>query len=221
MISLIGSYPWLLHVTGVFLTVFILREILTFKNIVPMKYILTPLVTMSVIAAVVLSMHYHGMSIYSVLILAGLLFALTADTLLMIVEASFLKYGLVFFLTGHFIYIAAFSTGYEFAGWHIFMLTVLAAICFVSIKHLKGKAGGLFVPASVYIIATAFMIFFAVARGAAFQETALFASAGVILFAVSDIILAVNAFIKPIPKSTVFTWLLYGPAQFFIALSCF
>jgi hypothetical protein len=43
---------------------------------------------------------------------------------------------------------------------------------------------------------------------------------GATVFVISDIVLAVSAFLSPIPHSTVFTWALYAPARLMIALSC-
>jgi uncharacterized membrane protein YhhN len=45
--------------------------------------------------------------------------------------------------------------------------------------------------------------------------------AGAVLFVISDVVLAINTFVKKIPHSTVLTWSLYAPAQLFFALSCF
>jgi len=66
------------------------------------------------------------------------------------------------------------------------------------------------------------MAFFAWGRlGASISRHTFFIALGATLFVVSDLLLAINAFIRPIPHSTVFTWSLYAPAQFLIALSCF
>lgn len=212
---------WLDEIVSAFTLIFILREYHTFRNRLHLKYFLTPLVTVCVVAAVVLSFYYYGVNRYSLLIFASLISALIADTLLMIVEADLLKYGIVFFLIGHFMYIGAFSTGYQPALWHLIPAAVLAAAGVFAFSKFKGNTRGLDTAVMVYIASITVMVFLALTGSYQSGSAKAFAAAGAVLFMFSDLILAVNAFLRPINKSTVYTWLLYGPAQMLIALSCF
>jgi uncharacterized membrane protein YhhN len=88
--------------------------------------------------------------------------------------------------------------------------------------NVKGRTNGLDMPVLVYMLLISTMVFFAINRPAeAPRRQRLLLLFGAVLFLASDTILAVNAFLSPIPHSTVFTWLTYAPAQCMIALSCF
>lgn len=217
----LNSYNYLEELIVVFAVLFIAREALTLKNNIAMKYILTPLVTVSVIAVVILSFHYNGITKYSLLIFSSLIVALIADTILMIIEVDLLKHGIIFFFAGHILYIAAFLIGYSFDWRHLIVAALLAGPVYIALKNLRGRKNGYDLPVTLYIFAIALMVFFAVIKGITMGGNSLFALYGAILFMFSDIILSINAFIRPVKNSTVYTWLLYGPAQLLIALSCF
>lgn len=85
----------------IFFVVLIAREILVYKENKTAKYLLTPLITLSIAVMVIYSFFMKGPQAYTALILLALLTALVADTLLMIIEISLLPYGLVFFLMTH------------------------------------------------------------------------------------------------------------------------
>lgn len=205
-----------------FVSIFILRELVAFLRILPLKYVLTPLVTISIFAFAMLAVRAFGMSPYTACIIAGLLFSLVADTLLMIEEIHMFIHGLIFFLLTHCCYIAAFSIGYSFVPWHGVLLAVFGALVVFFYGKIRAKKGGHAFPVLLYMSALLLMCFFAyshVRHGDATLGVLLPAAAT--LFAISDSVLAVNTFIKKIPHSTVLTWSLYAPAQFFIAVSCF
>ncbi len=205
-----------------FAAVFASREYLTYKGNLKAKYYLTPLVTLSVAAVVLASAGRHGMDAYRGLILLSLLCALVADTMLMVVEVDLLKYGILYFLAGHIFYIAAFSLDYFFLPRNIATAAAIAGACAVFLLKLKGRTGPMTVPVIMYCAVIACMLFFAVSGlNYGFDRPKVFIALGAMLFAVSDGVLAVNAFVKKIPHSTVITWALYGPAQMLIALSCF
>jgi len=206
----------------VFASVFLLREIFSFRKVLGAKYILTPLVTLSLVLLGVLSFYTAGVNRYSVLIITGLLFSLVADTLLMIEEMSFFIQGLVFFLLAHCAYIGALSLGYGFVPWHGAVAAGLAVLIAVFYWVIHRNYGEHHPWVLFYIVVLAVMCFFAYGHISGGEgRRAVLLPVGATLFFISDGVLAVNTFVKKIPHSTVLTWSLYAPAQFFIVLSCF
>jgi uncharacterized membrane protein YhhN len=205
-----------------FAAVFLLREFFTFRRVLKLKYLLTPLITTSIMPFVLLSVSIYGAGRYPILIIMGLAVSLAADTLLMVEEVNFFKHGLLFFMIAHFFYIAAFSIDYVFSPWHVSMVVfcvIAVALFYGSIVKKSGKQNPWVL---VYMVALCAMWFLAFSYISPFRGgRGILLPAGATLFVISDTMLAVNAFLKPIPHSTVLTWSLYAPAQFFIALSCF
>lgn len=208
--------------TILFLSLFAIREYVAFKRKLALKYFFTPMLTFTIISIVLLSISLKGPSVYSMLVLTALIMALIADTLLMIEEINFLKNGIIFFLISHVFYVFAFTDGYTFQSWNMGLIIFLAAASFLNIKLIKKGAGKLFIPVIIYLIVLNLMGFFAITKlnnGFGLFETSLAIGAG--MFIISDFILSINAFVKKIPHSTVYTWLFYAPAQFLFALSTF
>ncbi|MFA5519889.1 MAG: lysoplasmalogenase [Spirochaetota bacterium] len=206
--------------TALFLSLFAIREYVAYKRKLSLKYFFTPMLTFSVILIVFLSVAVKGPTVYSMLVLIALIMALIADTLLMIEEMSFLKNGLIFFLISHVFYILAFKDGYTFQAWNLGLIIFLAAASFFNIRLVKKGAGRLLIPVIIYVIILNVMGFFAITRlnsGFGLFEVSL--ATGAVMFIISDFILSINAFVKKIPHSTVYTWLFYAPAQFLFALS--
>jgi uncharacterized membrane protein YhhN len=205
-----------------FITVFILREIFTFQGIIGLKYIFTPLITSSIIGFAVLSIVHSKAKHYNIFILIGLISALIADTLLMIVEVNLLKYGIIFFLLTHIFYVIAFAKDFRFKKWNAIPLIFFSGIIITAFSLIQGKTGGLDIPVLLYMIILFSMAFFAIAEtNNGFSRETVFMLCGAILFVISDLILAVNAFLYKIPHSSVLTWATYAPAQLLITLSCF
>lgn len=215
------NVEYMIPLLALFAVLFILREFFAFRSHLAMKYFLTPLVTLSIIFFVILSFHSAGISTYSALVLTGLLLAVVADTLLMIEENNYIRHGLIFFMATHASYIAALQLNADIRGWNIaagivLLLLALGLYRFVTMKTGKGN-----LPVLVYMLLIAVTVFlsFTYLNGGTVKGPLL--AAGSVLFALSDCVLAVNQFVKKIRHSTVITWLLYAPAQLFIALSCF
>ena len=215
----INYFPTIL---SILVLVFVIRQIGTFKGINFIKYITSPLITIAVACFVVLAISQNGVSLYTVFILAGLIFSLVADTLLMIEETDLMKYGIIYFLLAHVSYIIAFSGGYTFIIWNIIPMLVLVIFIAAFFMLVKGKTGGLDIPVLIYVIIISIMVFFAIGgMNSTVNSKVVLALSGAILFLISDLVIAINAFIKKIPYSSVIVWTIYAPAQFLIALSCF
>ena len=209
---------WIVSV--IFLFVFMIRELGVIRGGRTLKYFFTPLITISVICIPLIAVDEAGLTLYNSLILVSLLFALAADTLLMVDEADLLRHGMVFFLCGHILYAGAFSIDYVFKPWNFVLLICIAAAGVFHVKRISRTAGKMKLPVAVYAMAISVMIFFAVTRlNNGITTGASMAAAGAVLFGISDYIHSKNTYLQSIENSTVFTWLFYAPAQFLIAAS--
>ncbi len=198
-----------------------LREYFAYRKVLSLKYLLTPLVTFSLILMGLAIINSRGTDTCRVLVISALLMSLVADTLLMIEEVNLLKPGIVFFMLAHIFYTAAFSGGYGFRAWNILVLLILLIFLKKSAGLFLENSGEMKVPVMAYMLVISVMVFFAVTsfnRG--FTCQGIFRSAGALLFLASDMLIAFNQFVREIPHSTVKTWALYAPAQVLMTLSC-
>ena len=208
--------------SSVFFFLFFIREYVAYKRILSLKYFFTPFLTSMLVAMMMLSVTSYGTDRYRLMILLSLLTALAADTLLMIEEISLLKNGMIFFILSHILYIGAFTADVTFKSWNIIFIIIIAVLSFLYIRVLIKTAGKMLIPVLIYILILDLMAYFAIIRlNNGITESGILLAAGSLLFMVSDLILSINAFVKTIPNSTVFTWLLYAPAQYLIVLSTF
>ncbi|HOK93411.1 MAG TPA: lysoplasmalogenase [Spirochaetota bacterium] len=200
--------------------IFLLREFVAYKRILFLKYLLTPLITAAILIFPVLSLAYNGFFLYAFLIFLSLLFALIADVLLMLEEYNYLKSGMIFFMLGHIFYVLAFSISASFMWWNLILLGFIAVVNYFYLKLMKNHAGKMFIPVLIYVLIIDTMGYFAITglnNGFGLYEISV--AAGAVLFWISDFILSINAFVRPINKSTVWTWLFYAPAQMLFAIS--
>lgn len=213
----------MLHIlSSVFILFFLIREYVAYRRYLQLKYFFTPSLTIILIIIMILSISINGADRYRVMILLSLITALAADTLLMIEEIDLLKNGMIFFIISHIFYVIAFSTGVSFKLWNLLPAAVISVPSFFYIRVLKKTAGRMLIPVIIYIVVLDCMVWFALtALSNGTSDSGIYAAAGAVIFMCSDFILSVNAFVKKIPNSTVFTWLLYAPAQFLIVLSTF
>jgi uncharacterized membrane protein YhhN len=206
----------------VFFVFFLVREFVAYKKILVLKYFFTPLLTFMLVLMMIYSISINGFDKYRVLILLSLLSALIADTLLMIEEVDLLKNGMVYFIIGHVFYVFAFSGDITFKTWNVFLMAVLAVLSFIYIKVLMKTAGKMIIPVVSYVLILDLMVYFAVTGlNNGLSTPGILVASGAVLFMISDFILSINAFVKTIPNSTVYTWLLYAPAQLLFVLSTF
>jgi len=207
-------------ISVVFFILFAVREFVAYKKILFLKYLLTPLITLCIIMIPLLGRGFTGFDNYTIFIVLSLLFALIADTLLMIEEHSYLKNGILFFMMSHVLYALAFSSHVTFRLWNVGLIILILAVNFFHLRMMKKHAGKMFLPVSIYVVVIDIMGYLAITKlnnGFGIYEISVASAA--ILFWISDFILSINAFVRPIPNSTVYTWLFYGPAQFLFALS--
>ncbi len=156
--------------------------------------------------------------VYKWLIITGLIFCLGGDVFLML-PAKYFIIGLVSFLVGHLLYIAAFVSdgGFHLAwGW----LIPFALYGIVYYRVLAPGLGKLRGPVIVYILAILTMAWQAWGRWSAVPGTgALLAAIGAALFVVSDSILAYDRFRQKFWAARIIVLTTYWAAQWLIASS--
>ncbi|MBP7736687.1 MAG: lysoplasmalogenase [Spirochaetes bacterium] len=215
----IPYFPYLIIALA---AVFTAREYVTYHEIIKLKYVFTPLVTAIIAGLVILSMHDGGITTYRVLVLSALICSIVADTMLMVVEVSLMEQGIVYFMMGHVMYIAAFSLDYDFSGWNVAVASVLLVILAMFYRGIRGAVGKLRIPILVYAVVLCTMLFFALSQfNKDFSRKEVLLIVGALLFVMSDFLLAYLSFIKPHRRESVIVWAVYAPGQFLIALSCF
>jgi len=203
-------------------SVFITREIVTYKGIRSLKYIFTPTITLLITLICVFSLNGGTIDRFKLFIVIGLLLSLIADTLLMIEEVDLMKYGIIFFLLAHISYIISFTSFFTIQLWNIIPFIVVFGGIALVFKKIKGKTDGMDIPILVYSLILGAMVFTAfILLNLDGSINTVFIVSGAVLFLVSDVILAVNGFVKEIPRASVIVWSFYAPAQLLIALSCF
>lgn len=210
----IDYFPYLL---AAFIVIFSSRELVSFKKIISLQYFLTPLVTVTIILIALLSCSYHNkMTGYSFFVLTALILSLVGDVILMNEKSNLFTHGLLFFLLAHISYIFAFSIGYEFRYWNGAVAAVLLILNLALFYKIRVRS------AFLYGLVLSTMVFFAFSGlNGGYSLKGLLLVLGAVLFFSSDTILAVDRFYRPIPHSTVVTWLLYALAQLCFALTAY
>jgi uncharacterized membrane protein YhhN len=161
-------------------------------------------------------------SIYWLLIIA-LVFGWLGDIFLMLGhEGNWFMLGLGSFLIGHIFYIILYliinKNILMFPVWGLVLLipSIFLALFFYSKIH--GKMGDLTIPTIIYLITIFTMSVCATLLLSEFNSISfLFVYLGPILFMISDGMIALDKFNKPIPKNGVYVMFTYGLAQLFIA----
>jgi len=154
---------------------------------------------------------------YNFLIMAGLLFSIVGDILLLNVVDKFL-YGLTAFLTAHIFYTIAFLIrDRRIKSWSVLFFYVLGGgMLYFLYPHL----GEMVKPVLVYVFFIITMLWRAFMQRN-YNKIAVFAYMGAMIFVLSDFILAYNRFVHTYPYAGIVTIITYWYAQYLIARSTF
>jgi uncharacterized membrane protein YhhN len=153
-------------------------------------------------------------------IIAGLVFSLVGDVLLMLPSDRFIA-GLASFLVAHVCYIAAFTSEAGFQLAPLLLAPLLVAVWLVY-RRLAPGLGSLRIPVIVYTLVIVVMAWQALARcGVVPGAGPPLAAAGALLFASSDSALALARFQGPFPGSQAVVYATYFAAQWLIAVSLY
>lgn len=155
---------------------------------------------------------------YQVAICVGLACSLLGDVFLMLPRDRFVP-GLASFLVAHAAYIVAFTTGVSLGAAPAFLLPLLG-VAILLVRLLWPSLGSLRIPVLVYTATILLMVWQAWARRWLLPTpSATLAAVGAGLFMVSDGLLALNRFGRPLPRAQVLIMTSYVAAQTLIALS--
>jgi uncharacterized membrane protein YhhN len=179
-------------------------------------YVFRPL-TM-VLILIVAQLGSAGPAPFKLRVMLGLAVCLAGDIFMMLKAKMFVE-GLVSFLLGHLFYISAFLTvmtpRVDF-GTVLPLFIFGAAMMTILFPHL----GKMKVPVAVYILVITVMGGLAIQRYVDAGGAAAFrAFAAAVLFIVSDSLLAVNRFVRPVPMAQAGILSTYFAAQILFALS--
>jgi uncharacterized membrane protein YhhN len=157
-----------------------------------LSWVFKPLTLVAILAMAFFS-RPDGAGAYKWLVIAGLLFSLIGDTLL-IDEARYFVYGLGAFLVAHVLYVPAFWVA---AGGRFDPLCLVAYAVGISgfLVLRKGVPRELYYPVIAYNLVISTMLAAAINLWLVGQtERSSLAIAGAVLFAISDTILGINKF---------------------------
>lgn len=191
-----------------------------FKSLAQWHYLTKPLIVISLLIFFFLQSKTLQKSIRNLMILA-LLFSLAGDILLMFDEQNpnFFIFGLIAFLLAHVMYIVVYlkhrNTSRQPFAFIIILLVYAAGLFYL----LKDDLGDMLIPVMVYMVVILTMATTAYLRkGKVPIQNYNLVFLGAILFLVSDSLLSLNLFYKPIPFANFMIMLTYALAQFFIVL---
>jgi uncharacterized membrane protein YhhN len=174
--------------------------------------------TMMLILALTMGSGVRQWNLYKCAIVAGLCFSLVGDVFLMLPRDRFLP-GLLSFLVAHFCYIVAFATPHAFNGDLVVLALLLVYGC-AMYGFLFPRLGTLKLPVAAYMAVILAMGWCAVSRFSVERSSASFDGAiGALLFIVSDSLLAIDRFRKPLRWAGLWILGTYFAAQVLIARS--
>ncbi|WP_166422108.1 lysoplasmalogenase [Paraglaciecola sp. 20A4] len=150
------------------------------------------------------------------LLLGGILTSASGDMLLALPIQNSFVLGLASFALAHILYALFFLQWLNLKRITPLFICLFGGYLFAMMFLLVPAVGNLRVPVIAYFVVISAMVF--TAMGA--QTPTASVRLGALLFVASDSLLAVNAFIIPLPMQSVFVMGTYYAAQFFIALGC-
>ncbi len=185
-------------------------------------WVLKPLSTALVIAVALLSLLAPGAQpVFTLWIALGLVLSLGGDVALIFESNRAFLIGLVLFLLAHVVYSIAFTARNGFHSADIVSGAVLLVVAVPIYLYLRPGLGSMQGPVILYMLIIFFMVNRAVSTffGAAYTTTqAWLLSVGAILFMLSDLVLAINRFRRPMEKHRL-SLFAYYLGQLLIALS--
>ncbi len=181
-----------------------------------LTYIFKPLT----MVLIILICFFATQTEYRNFILTGLFFSLAGDIFLLLNNGYFTK-GLLAFLVAHIFYIAAIISN---TGLHLNIpVLLLLVVYFVLIyRIIIANTGNKKLYVTTYTIIITFLLWLAISTMFSVQnKSSMFLGFGIILFTISDTILAFNKFVKSIKTAQVLILSFYYTAQLFLVSSVY
>jgi uncharacterized membrane protein YhhN len=185
-----------------------------------LHYVTKPAILVSLIAYFLTSSNHLNKTL-KLLTLFALLFSLLGDVLLMFVHKSegYFMFGLIAFLLAHIMYIIVFLK-HKNPNKNPYVFTLIALLYAAILFYIMFDGlGDMLYPVTVYMLVILTMAITAFLRqGKVLPLSYTLVFLGALLFMLSDSILALNKFYKPLPLSNISIMLTYALAQYFIVL---
>jgi uncharacterized membrane protein YhhN len=197
----------------------VLQVWVVWRSLGKLEYLAKPAVMVCLFAWVYFETGLHGQMLWFGL---GVLFSLAGDVFLMFPHERWFLWGLVSFLLAHIAYLAGFQNEWrQVSMWSLVLLAVLTVSAVRVMRRILSamRAGGqnrLRLPVVVYATVITAMLYAAMttlSNPAWGAGASLLVSAGAFLFYLSDLILAWNKFVNPIPNGRVFNIAAYHLGQ--------
>jgi uncharacterized membrane protein YhhN len=185
--AVLTTISFLLPAAGASAAVLVVVEILKLNRLIR---IIKPFATTLVIAVAATGLFRgYGTNNYTALVVLGLFLSLGGDISLMPPDRDWkFRVGLLFFLSAHLVYIAAF---WPFAAWTRFDILTLSILTLAAVGFylfIRKNLGTMKLPVIVYMAVICLMVNRALATGSPYILT------GAVLFFVSDLMLAFSRF---------------------------
>lgn len=155
------------------------------------------------------------------LTIVALSFALLGDILLMFVWQSphFFTFGLVAFLIAHVLYVLVFLKHRNQQKSSLGFITILLVYAVILFYLLKDGLGEMLIPVLVYMLVILSMATTAFLRKNKVNTLSYnLVFLGALFFMISDSLLAINKFYRPIPLSNISIMVTYALAQYLIVI---
>lgn len=156
-----------------------------------------------------------------ILTLFALTCSLLGDVLLMFVDQSpnYFMFGLLAFLIAHILYILVFLKHRNPSKKSMTTWIILWLYAIIIFSILRDNLGEMFIPVLIYILVILMMGATSFLRDGRVSKISYnFVCIGAIFFLISDSVLAMDKFYKPIEFANILIMLTYALAQYFIAL---
>ena len=207
-----------------FAIIFFVELIVITNNLVILRYITKPLITISLMLFIFLTIKRK--SRFSNKIIAGLFFSLLGDVSLMFASDRelFFMVGLGAFLIAHVFYISAFyldcTNKIEVENRYVLSIfMVFGFICIAFYYSIHPYLNGLNIPVLVYTFVISLMAITAALRyGKTNEKSFTMILVGAILFMFSDSLLAYTKFVEQLEIGHLLVMVSYMAAQFLITM---
>lgn len=203
---------------SILFVIIVLIEIITgsLDNLTYVHYLAKPSIVGSLLVAFV-TFSKHLKRAAKILILGGLIFSILGDIILMIANdwAHTFTFGLVAFLLAHLFYCNAFWRQRDKAKSVLPVVLLFLIYGCTIFFFLKDDLGNMMVPVIVYMLVIITMATLAYLRKKSTTAyTYWLVFGGALLFVVSDSLLAIDKFSKPLPFSHISIMATYAFAQY-------
>jgi uncharacterized membrane protein YhhN len=168
----------------IFIIILSLKIFFSIKNNLFLKYLLTPLTTLTIILLPLLHL-YSNISPYSVLITLALILSLAGDIFNMIEDNSalYLPFGIIFFMLAHIVYIINFMKGYSFAYYQLIIIFIIFVTIFITSIIFKFNSAIHKIGIGIYTLLVSATMVIAIGNlGSTFTTRGILISIGAVLF---------------------------------------